>query len=422
MFQDASNLSEFPSNNQPTSPAPDVGLGTRLVTTSRHFNTPIKIANVPVYKASTVLFDSLDDADRIGAAGVVGQLHASSYGTSGTPTTYALMDALAAIEGRGHECRAAIMPSGLMAITAAILAFVKPGDEILMPDSAYGPARTFSQGMLARLGVKTVFYDPTTTAERLATLFSPSTRILYLESPGSYTFEIQDVPALTALARSRGVISIIDNAWASPVMARPFDWGVDVSVLPLTKYWSGHSDVLMGAAVVRQEHWPALWTVIRQLGICVGGDDAFLILRGVRTAEVRMRQHEQNALTVACWLQRREEVARVLHPALPEHPQHALWRRDFLGSSGLFSFELAPIGGQPAQRKHVQALCEQRSHFGIGYSWGGYESLIAAAKLSTLRTIKPWSGGPLIRVHIGLEDPADLIADLDAGFARLRRM
>jgi cysteine-S-conjugate beta-lyase len=414
-------LSESPSNQRPTSPAPEAGLGTRLVTTSRHFDTPIKIANVPVYRASTVLFDSLDDADRIGAAGVSGELHASSYGTSGTPTTYALMDALAAIEGRGHDCRAAIMPSGLMAITAAILAFVKPGDEILMPDSVYGPARTFSQGMLARLGVKTVFYDPTSTAEHLATLFSPSTRILYLESPGSYTFEIQDVPALTALARSRGVISIIDNAWASPVMARPFDWGVDVSVLPLTKYWSGHSDVLMGAAVVRQEHWPALWTVIRQLGICVGGDDAFLILRGVRTAEVRMRQHEQNALTVARWLQSREEVARVLHPALPEHPQHALWRRDFLGSSGLFSFELAPIGGQPAQRKHVQALCEKRNHFGIGYSWGGFESLIAAAKLSTLRTIKPWSGGPLIRVHIGLEDPADLIADLDAGFARLRR-
>ncbi len=412
--------SDTDPNNKRTA-APDVGLGTRLVDTSRHFDTPIKIANVPVYRASTVLFDTLDDADRIGAAGVIGELHASSYGTSGTPTTYALMDALAAIEGRGHDCRAAIMPSGLLAITAAILAFIKPGDEILMPDSVYGPARTFAQGLLTRLGVKTLFYDPACTATELATLFSARTRILYLESPGSYTFELQDVPSLTKLARARGVISIIDNAWASPVMARPFDWGVDVSVLPLTKYWSGHSDVLMGAAVVRSEHWPALWSVIRQLGICVGGDDAFMILRGMRTAEVRMRRHEQNALTVARWLQAREEVARVLHPALPEHPQHALWRRDFLGSSGLFSFELAPIGGAMAQRKHVAALCEHRKHFGIGYSWGGYESLIAAAKLGSIRTVKPWLGGPLIRVHIGLENPADLIADLDAGFARLRQ-
>lgn len=402
--------------------APEAGLGTRLVESSRRFDVPIKTANLPVYRASTVLFDSLDDADRIGAAGTAGERHASSYGTSGTPTTFALMDALAEIEGRGHDCRAAIMPSGLLAITAAILAFVKSGDEILMPDSVYGPARTFSQGMLTRLGVKTLFYDPATTAEQLSGLFNERTRILYLESPGSYTFEIQDVPALTALARSRGVISIIDNAWASPVMARPFDWGVDVSVLPLTKYWSGHSDVLMGAAVVRAEHWPAIWTVIRQLGICVGGDDAFLILRGMRTAQVRMRQHEQNALKVARWLQGRPEVASVLHPALPEHPQHSLWKRDFLGSSGLFSFELAPINGQPAQRAHTAALCEQRQHFGIGYSWGGYESLIAAAKLGSLRTIKPWRGGQLIRLHIGLEDPADLITDLEVGFARMRKI
>lgn len=404
---------------RPDRPPREAGLGTRIVETSRSFDTPIRTANLPVYRASTVLFDTLDDADRIGAASTAGEWHASSYGTAGTATTYALMDALAAIEGRGHDCRAAIMPSGLLAITAAILAFVKPGDEMLMPDSVYGPARTFAQGMLTRMGVKTVFYDPAITPAQLATMFTPATRVLYLESPGSYTFELQDVPALTALARSRGVVSIIDNAWASPVFARPFDWGVDVSVLPLTKYWSGHSDVLMGAAVVRNEHWPALWTVIRQLGICVGGDDAFLILRGLRTAEVRMRQHQQNALEVAHWLGTRPEVARVLHPALPSHPQHALWKRDFLGSSGLFSFELAPIKGAPAQREHLQALCEQRQHFGIGYSWGGYESLIVAAKLASIRTVKPWAGGPLVRVHIGLEDPADLIRDLTAGFERL---
>lgn len=412
-----------PPSINPDNPASrDAGLSTQLVESSRQFDTPVRIANVPVYRASTVLFDTLDEADRQGAAGNAGELHATSYGTAGTPTTYALMDALAAIEGRGHDCRAAIMPSGLLAITAAILAFVSPGDEILMPDSVYGPARAFSQGMLKRLGVKTIFYDPACGVEQLAPLFSAKTRVLYLESPGSYTFELQDVPALTRLARDRGAVSIIDNAWASPVMSRPFDWGVDVSVLPLTKYWSGHSDVLMGAAVVRAEHWPAIWQVIRQLGICVGGDDAFLILRGMRTAEVRMRQHERNALEVARWLQSRSEVARVLHPALPEHPQHALWQRDFLGSSGLFSFELATINGAPTQRKHWAALCEGRRHFGIGYSWGGYESLIVPGKLASIRTVKPWAGGQLIRVHIGLERPADLIDDLAEGFARMAKV
>lgn len=395
---------------------PEQELGTRLVDVSRRFEPAVRTVNLPVQRASTVLFDTLDDADAVGAATTAGEWHATSYGTAGTTTTYALMDALAAIEGRGHDCRAAIMPSGLQAITAAILAFVKPGDEMLMPDSVYGPSRTFAQGLLARFGVKTTFYDPAATVDAVEALFSPRTRVLYLESPGSYTFELQDVPALAAMARRRGAVSIIDNAWASPVLSRPFDWGVDVSVLPLTKYWSGHSDVLMGAAIVRSEHWPALWTVVRQLGICVGGDDAFLILRGMRTAEVRMRQHEKNALKVARWLQGRPEVARVLHPALPDHPQHALWKRDFLGSSGLFSFELAPVGGQPTQRAHHRALCEGRRHFGIGYSWGGYESLIVPGKVSSIRTVKPWVGGQLIRVHIGLENPDDLIADLAAGF------
>lgn len=392
---------------------------TRLVSTSRHFDVPVRVANVPVYRASTVLFDTLDEADRIGAAANAGERHATSYGTAGTPTTLALMDALAQIEGAGHDCRAALMPSGLQAITAAILAFVKPGDSMLMPDSVYGPARVFAQGMLAQLGVKTVFYDPAATAEQLAALADASTRVLYLESPGSYTFEVQDVPALAAWARSRGIVSIIDNAWASPVFARPFDWGVDVSVLPLTKYWSGHSDVLMGAAVARAEHWPALWRVIRQMGICVGSDDAFLILRGLRTAQVRMQQHQQSALTVARWLGEQPQVARVLHPALETHPQHALWRRDFGGSSGLFSFELAGRDGVPVTRTQVAALCEGRRHFGIGYSWGGYESLIVAAKIGTLRTARPWTGGQLIRVHIGLEDPRDLIEDLAQGLRRI---
>jgi cystathionine beta-lyase len=397
--------------------APPPALSTLITETGRRVDVPVRTANVPVYRASTVLFDTLALADDAGRRGLAGERHATTYGTAGTPTTFALMDALAEIEGHGHDCRAALMPSGLAAITTALWAYLKPGDHVLMSDSVYGPARLFAQGMLARFGVETTFHDPSLDAGGIAALVRPSTRVIYLESPGSYTFEIQDVPAICAMARARGILTMIDNAWASPMLARPFDWGVDVSLLPLTKYWSGHSDVLMGAAVVRAEHWLPLWQAERQLGICVGGDEASLILRGLRTAEVRMRRHEASALAVARWLQSRPEVARVLHPALPEHPQHALWRRDFAGSSGLFSFELAPgaSGAAPTSRQ-VAALCEGRRLFGIGYSWGGYESLIMSAKISALRTARPWTGGPLIRLHIGLEEPADLIADLEAGF------
>jgi cystathionine beta-lyase len=278
--------------------------------------------------------------------------------------------------------------------------------------------------MLVRQGVRVEYYDPALSAEALSLRCSDRTRVIYLESPGSYTFELQDVPAICAAARARGILTVIDNAWASPVFARPFDWGVDASVLPLTKYWSGHSDVLMGAAVVREALWPRLWSAVRQLGICVGGDDAFLVLRGLRTADVRMRRHQDNALAVARWLETRPEVRRVLHPALASHPQHALWRRDFSGASGLFSFEIDPAasGGLGAGFNAVTAaLCEGRRHFGIGYSWGGFESLIMPARLSGVRSVQPWAGGPLIRIHVGLDDPTDLIADLADGFAAMRQ-
>jgi cystathionine beta-lyase len=394
----------------PAPPAPaDHSIASRLVDAGRHFDRRFTTVNLPVSRASSVLFDTLAQADEEGAAAMQGELHRSTYATSGTPTTFALTDALAEIEGGPHRCRAAVMPSGLAAISVPLLAYCGPGDHVLMSDSVYGPARGFATTMLARYGVETEFYDPSLGAG-IEALLRPNTRVVYLESPGSYTFEIQDVPAICRVARARGVLTMIDNAWASPVFARPFDWGVDVSLLPLTKYWAGHADLLMGAAVVREEHWAPLWRAIRQMGICVGGDDAYMVLRGLRTADVRMRRHEATALEVARWLEGRPEVARVLHPALPSHPQHALWRRDFSGSSGLFSFELK--AGGPAR---LAALCERRRHFRIGYSWGGFESLIMPAKIAALRTASPWTGGPLVRVHCGLEEPADLIADLAQG-------
>ena len=386
----------------------------RLVAAGRHFDRPMATVNLPLTRASSVLFESLALAEAEGAAAIAGELHRSTYATSGTPTTFALMDALAEVEGAGHACRAAVMPSGLAAISVPLLAYCKAGDHVLMSDSVYGPARSFATTMLARYGVTTEFFDPLIGAG-IEALLRPETRIIYLESPGSYTFEIQDVPAICAVARARGVLTMIDNAWASPVFARPFDWGIDISLLPLTKYWGGHADLLMGAAIVREEHWLPLWQAIRQMGICVGGDDAFMVLRGLRTADVRMRRHEATALEVARWLQGRDEVAQVLHPALPSHPQHELFKRDFLGSSGLFSFEL-----KSATPSQLAALCERRRYFRIGYSWGGFESLIMPAKLGSIRSIRPWTGGPLVRLHCGLEDAADLIEDLQDGLHAMK--
>lgn len=398
--------------------APD--LRTRLAEAGRTLHAPVSTANLPVHRASTVLFDTLAQAEAAGLAVGVGARHATTYGTAGTPTTMALTDALAEIEGGGHAVRAALMSSGLAAITTALLAVLEPGDHLLVTDSAYGPTRVFCDGLLARLGVRTSYYDPTVGAG-IEALIRPETKAIWLESPGSYTFEVQDVPAICAVARERGILTMIDNTWASPVFARPFDWGVDVSVLALTKYWSGHSDVLMGAVVAREAVWPRLWSAVRQLGQCVGGDDAYLVLRGLRSADVRMRRHEENALAVAHWLQRREEVESVLHPALFSHPQHALWRRDFSGASGLFAFSLEPSlfdarGPGPA----IAALCEHRRHFRIGYSWGGFESLIMPARIDHLRSARPWSGGPLIRVHVGLESADDLTADLQVGFEAMQ--
>lgn len=366
--------------------------------------------NLPVWRASSVLFDTLAETRAAMAATAAGTLRAANYATAGTPTTFALADAVAELEAAPHAVRVALVPSGLNAISTTLLAFLGPGDHLLMSDSVYGPARLCARGLLARMGVETEFYDPTLGAG-IEALLRPNTRMVYLESPGSYTFEIQDTPAICAVARRHGVLSCIDNAWASPLLARPFDWGVDLSVLPLTKYWSGHADVLMGAIVAREALWPRLHQAVRQQGLCVGGDDAWLILRGMRTLDVRMQTHQRNGLAVANWLAQRPEVARVLHPALESHPQHALWKRDFSGSNGLFGFEL-----KFASAAQLAALCDRRRHFRLGFSWGGFESLIMPAHIGELRTVRPWAGGPLVRLHVGLEAPEALLEDLTDGF------
>jgi cystathionine beta-lyase len=412
----------FPMPWSPSMLKPD----TLAIHVARSIESETRVANIPVFRASTVLFDSLEEAAQRAQAVARGDKGASTYATASTPSTAALMDALEQIEGNGHATRACLAPSGLSAISTLLMALLKPGDDLLVIDSVYGPTRNFCQTVLASWGVSTRFYDPDANAQALEAMLLPTTRLIYLESPASYTFEIQDVPAIAAMAKRRGVLTVIDNAWASPIMANPFDWGVDASVLPLTKYWSGHSDVLMGASVVREELWPALWKTQRDFGICVGGDDAYLVLRGLRTAAVRMRSHEQSALVLARWLEQRQGVARVVHPALASHPQHALFKRDFKGSSGLFGFVLdraywgIPESAQGPEDPYVArllaALCEGRRHFGMGYSWGGYESLIMPGRLSALRSVKPWQQGPLLRLHIGLEDPEDLIRDLRAGF------
>jgi cysteine-S-conjugate beta-lyase len=406
-------------------------LATELSHIARTFEASIRTVNLPVQRGSTVLFDSIADAFAAGEASMRGDTAGSTYGTVGLSTTIALMDAVAAIEGRGHATKAALMPSGLNAIATALIAYLKAGDHLLVIDSVYGPTRMFCDGVLARMNIQTTYYAPSSTAEEITKLVRPNTRVLYMESPGSYTFEIQDVPAIcqslatfnATRAIDDRVITMIDNAWGSPMFANAFDWGVDVSILPLTKYWSGHSDVLMGAVVVRDHLWLKLWSAEKTMGVCVSGDDAYLILRGLRTVAVRMQQQQETTLKIANWLQTHPAVASVLYPALTSHPQHALWQRDFTGASGLFSFELKASlfdGLSTEQRWSKMALlCDKRDHFGIGYSWGGYESLIMPARIDSFRSARKWQKGPLVRLQIGLENAQDLIDDLAIGLNRL---
>lgn len=364
--------------------------------------------NPPVQRASTVLFPTLAELEGLKDL----PPHSLTYGRYGTPISFALAEALTGLEG-GHDTW--LFPSGLSAITAALLAFLEAGDHLLMVDSVYGPTRRFCDQQLARWGVTTTYYDPLVGAE-IAGLLRPQTRVVFLESPGSLTFEVQDAPAIAAAARQAGAITLMDNTWATPLFFQPLAAGVDVSLSAATKYIGGHSDLMMGAATARQQAWPRLRQGAINLGLCAGPDDCYLALRGLRTLGVRLARHQQTGLELARWLAGRPEVARVLHPALAGCPGHELWRRDFGGSSGLFAAVL-----RPCARDSLAAMLEGLEHFGMGYSWGGFESLILPADPAAQRTATAWrAAGPLLRIHAGLEDPADLIADLEQGLGRLR--
>jgi cystathionine beta-lyase len=384
---------------------------TKLIHGGRTAAHPPATVNLPVARASTVLFASLGELAATQKQFDAGEPIAT-YGIVNMPQRNAFEELVCALEG-GH--RAVTLPSGLAAVAVAILAVVKAGDHVLMVDSVYGPTRHFCDHTLAKLGVATSYYDPLASGEQVAALMRPDTTVVYVESPGSLTFEIQDVPAIARAAHARDAFVIADNAWGTGLYCPVMDYGVDLVVQPATKYLGGHSDVILGAVVANARAWPLLHAVSRDLGQTASPDDIFLMVRGMRTLAIRLERQGAAALEIANWLQGRPEVKRVLHPALASDPGHALWKRDFRGSSGLFGVEL-----QPCTHEQVAALMDHCEHFGIGYSWGGFESLIIPANLRHGRQVRPWDGGPLIRLHIGLEDPADLIADLDVAFSRWR--
>ncbi len=384
------------------------GPATRVTRVGRDPKAQRGVVNPPVYHASTVIFETLEELERKTAS----PFDNVYYGRNGTPTTFAFEEAVARLEG-GH--RAIATASGLSAIGASLMAFLDAGDHLLMADSAYGPTRKFCEIVLKGFGVETTYYDPMVGAG-IAEMIRPTTRVVFAESPGSLTFEVQDIPALAAAAHAKGAVMIIDNSWATPLFFQPFDHGADISIQAATKYLVGHSDAMMGAITTTEEHFRRVRVMASILGAVPGPDDCYLALRGVRTLAVRLDRHQQTALELARWCAGRPEISRILHPAFPDCPGHELWRRDFTGSTGLFSVILDKHYPKPA----LAHMLDHMSLFKIGYSWGGFESLILPADPSPIRTASPWRAeGTLIRLHAGLEDLDDLIADLDAGLQRL---
>ncbi len=384
---------------------------TQVVGAGRRREWTQGIVNTPVWRASTILYD---DVAHLRASGGRDTHHRLFYGRRGTPTQWSLADALTELEPGAENTF--LYPSGVAAIAAVLLTVLSPGDELLLVDSAYDPTRSMADGLLKRFGIATRYYDPLIGAG-IADLIGPATRAIFLESPGSLTFEVQDIPAITAVARAHGIATILDNTWATPLLFPAIAHGVDYTMLACTKYVVGHSDVMLGAVTAAPGRFDALRDTSYQLGQVVSPDDAWLGSRGLRTMAVRLAQHEASALAIARWLADQPDVAEVRHPALPSCPGHAVWRRDFRGSSGLFSFALDG-GGERARA----ALIDTLEHFGIGYSWGGYESLALPVDPHRYRSATtPDFAGPLVRLQIGLEDPADLIADLARGLEAYRQ-
>jgi cysteine-S-conjugate beta-lyase len=389
--------------SKPTAKLAQFGERTRLVHAGRNPDEQHGFVNTPIVRGSTVLYPTMDDLKH--------RRGRYTYGTKGTPTTEALETAWTAMTGAAGTVLA---PSGLAAVTLALMTCLRSGDQLLMTDSVYQPTRTFCNTVLKRFGVETTYYDPLAGAG-IAALLRPNTRAVFTEAPGSQSFEMQDIPAIAEVAHRHGAVVLMDNTWATPLLFPPHERGVDIAVEAGTKYLSGGSDMLLGMVSANERWFKPLRATYDAFAMCPGPEDVFLGLRGLRTMALRLREHERQALDMARWLAARPEVARVLHPALETDPGHAIFRRDFKGSSGLFSVILKPCS-EPA----LAAMLDGLELFGMGFSWGGFESLVVPFDCSTYRTATEWKpGGPALRFHIGFEDLDDLKADLAAGFARL---
>ncbi|MEK1928125.1 MAG: cystathionine beta-lyase [Rhizobium giardinii] len=380
------------------------GANTRLAHIGNDPSDYYGFVNPPVVHASTVLFPNAKTMET--------RAQKYTYGTRGTPTTDALCEAIDELEGSAGTI---LVPSGLAAVTVPFLAFLAAGDHALIVDSVYFPTRHFCDTMLKRLGVSVDYYDPMIGAG-IESLIKPNTKLVHTEAPGSNTFEMQDISAISAVAHRHGCVVTMDNTWATPLYFKPLDHGVDISIHASTKYPSGHSDILLGTVSANAAHWEQLKEANITLGICASPDDSYQILRGLRTMGVRLDRHQESTLNIARWLEEREDVARVLHPALPSFPGHELWKRDFTGSSGIFSFVLKTESPDRFKAK-AHAFLDALSLFGLGYSWGGFESLALHVGLSDRKVCKAPSEGPVLRLQIGLEDVADIRKDIEAGLA-----
>jgi cysteine-S-conjugate beta-lyase len=383
-----------------------LALDTKLVLGGRNPDEQFGFVNTPIYRGSTVLKPTVKDLNERQHARFV-------YGTHGSPTTEALEKAWTELAGAAGTV---LVPSGLAAVTIAFMSCLKAGDHFLVPDSVYRPARNFCDTVLKRMGVETTYYDPL-IGKGIAKLFKPNTAAVHTEAPGSQTFEMQDIPAIAAVAHAKGAVVLMDNTWATPILFPPHERGVDIAIEAGTKYLGGHSDILLGMISANDRCWKQLKETFITFGCCPSPEDVWLGLRGLRTMQLRLRTQEKKTLEIARWLQKRPEVLKVLHPALPDDPGHAIWKRDFNGSSSLFSIIL-----KPAPYTAVETMLDGMSLFGMGFSWGGYESLIVPFDCADYRTATKYSpGGHGVRIQIGLESNKDLKADLSAGLARYRR-